>query len=355
MNPNNRSLLRRSVWAVACAGLLLLSPSLRAAKITLETRTVALPDGSTVEYELGTLHVPENRNDPASRTIGVGFARFRALAPTGAPPTFHLPGGPGGSYVRGLTLTKADPAARKLSERQAADLKLYRQIGDVIYVDQRGCSDLGEDLVYAYDIPAKPLNQPGSMARETAEMVEASKAAVADNAKKGIDLRGYTVIECAADVNDVRRELGYERITLIGQSFGSQWSFAIMRLHPDIVARAVLSGVEPLDCGYDMPSHIYASMRRQWQAVEREAAFKPYLPAGGIAGAVSEIARRLERDRSRSIRRTNPARPSPSPSGATTGSQATPPRSWRCITVTMKRGPKALSRNGRRARGGSIR
>ncbi|MBL9217863.1 MAG: alpha/beta hydrolase [Opitutaceae bacterium] len=288
-------LLRRSVWAVACACLLLTASSLRAAKITLETRTVTLPDGSSAEYELGTLHVPENRGDPASRTIKVGFARFKAIAPTGAPPTFHLPGGPGGSYVKSLNLTKADPAARKLNERQAADLKLYRQIGDVVYVDQRGCSDLGDNLAYAYDIPAKSLDQPGRMARETAEYVVAAKAAVADHQKKGIDLRGYTVLECAADVNDVRRELGYERITLIGQSFGSQWSFAIMRLHPAIVARAVLSGVEPIDCGYDMPSHIYASMRRQWQAVEREAAFKPYLPAGGIAGAVSEIVRRLER------------------------------------------------------------
>jgi pimeloyl-ACP methyl ester carboxylesterase len=299
MTPVNRSrtqsLLRRSVWAVVCSGLLLLAPSLRAAKITTETRAVILPDGSSVEYELGTLHVPENRQDPASRVIKVGFARFRALAPTGAPPTFHLPGGPGGSYVKGMNLTEADPAARKLNERQAADLRLYRQVGDVVYFDQRGYSDLGERLVYTYDIPAKPLNEPGSLARETAEVVAAAKAAVPEYAKKGVDLRGYTVLECAADVNDLRRQLGYERITLIGQSFGSQWSFAIMRLTPQIVARAVLSGVEPLDCGYDMPSYIYTSWRLQWQAFESNPEFKPYLPPGGIAGAVSEIARRLEK------------------------------------------------------------
>lgn len=292
---SNKSLLSRSTWAVICACLCLFAPSLRAAKVTLETRTVALPDGTPVEYELGTLHVPENRHDPASRSISVGFARFRALAPTGAPPTFHLPGGPGGSYIGGMNLTKAEPAARKLNERQAADLQRYRQVGDVVYVDQRGYSQLGERLIHSYEIPAKPLGEAGSLARETAEFVAAAKAAVADHAKKGIDLRGYTVIECAADVNDVRRELGYERITLIGQSFGSQWSFAIMRLHPGIVARAVLSGVEPLDCGYDMPSHIYASMRRHWQAVERDPAFQPYLPPGGIAGAVREIVRRLEK------------------------------------------------------------
>src|SRR6185436_5051131 len=77
-------------------------------------------------------------------------------------------------------------------------------------------------------------------------------------------------------------------------SFGCQWSFAIMRLHPHIVARAVLSGIEPLDLGYDMPSHVYSSMRRQWYFAEKDPKLQPYLPAGGIAGAVREIIKRLE-------------------------------------------------------------
>jgi hypothetical protein len=51
--------------------------------------------------------VPENRADPRSRIIGVGFARFRALKPTAVPPTFHLPGGPGDSFV--MALTKGKP------------------------------------------------------------------------------------------------------------------------------------------------------------------------------------------------------------------------------------------------------
>lgn len=299
MSPEIRSRrpsrLNRSLWAVFGSCLLALSPCLPAAQVKSEKRTVALPDGSSVEYELGTLQVPENRQNPHSRTISVGYARFRGLAPTGAPPTVHLPGGPGNTYVGAMHLDAQDPAERKLNERQASDLQRYRQVGDVIYFDQRGCSGMGERLVHVYDIPAKPLDQPGSLARETAEFVAAARTALAEGEKKGLDLRGYNIRECAADVNDLRRELGYERITLIGQSFGSQWSFAIMRLHPGIVARAVLSGVEPLDCGYDMPSHVYASMRRMWQAVEREPAFQPYLPTGGIAGAVQDIIRRFDK------------------------------------------------------------
>jgi pimeloyl-ACP methyl ester carboxylesterase len=281
------------VLALAVSSPLLAAP--KAGDVNIKKLSVTTPDGGAVEFELGTLHVPENRNDPRSRIIGVGFARFRGLGPTGAPPTFHLPGGPGGSYVSGMNLTKGDPAARKLNERQAADLERYRRQGDVVYVDQRGCTELGERLTFTYQLAEKPLTEPGSMARETAEFVAAARAAVADAAARKIDLAGYTIIECAADVNDLRRALGYERVVLIGQSFGGQWSFATMRRHPGIVARAVISGVEPLDCGYDMPSHIYASMRRQWQAVEREPAFERYLPPGGMAAAVREIVRRLEK------------------------------------------------------------
>src|SRR5262245_54083220 len=129
MSPENRcrrqSWLSRSLWTVVGSCLLLAPPLWPAAQVKSETRTVALPDGSSVEYELGTLQVPENRQNPNSRTISVGYARFRALAPTGAPPTVHLPGGPGNTYVGAMHLDAKDPAERKLNERQAADLQRY--------------------------------------------------------------------------------------------------------------------------------------------------------------------------------------------------------------------------------------
>ncbi len=126
--------------------------------------------------------------------------------------------------------------------------------------------------------------------------METAREAVADCAKKGVDLRGYTILECADDVNDLRKALGYERITLVATSFGSQWSFATMRRHPDVVARALLSGIEPLDYGYDMPSHIVTAVQRKWWEAENVPELKPYLPAGGLAAAAREVLKRLDRD-----------------------------------------------------------
>src|SRR5512132_1972987 len=70
-------------------------PASKVGSIVSETRTLTTADGVTVTYEIGTFYVPENRHKTNSRPIGVGFARIRAPTPTGAPPVFWLPGGPG--------------------------------------------------------------------------------------------------------------------------------------------------------------------------------------------------------------------------------------------------------------------
>lgn len=261
----------------------------KAGEVVLEPASLTTPETGTVNFEFGTLYVPENRSEARSRIIAVGFARFRALQPTGAPPLFILPGGPGGSYLAGL----------KQDSRQLAQFlqrtATYRGVSDVVFVDQRGASERGETLTFKHRTPDQPLDQPGDIARSTAGFVEVARAATAEFDKKGIDLRGYTVKECADDVNDVRRALGYDRITLVGTSFGSQWSFAIMRRHPDIVARALLSGVEPLDYGYDMPSHVFAAIQRIWWEAEKDPQIKPYLPPGGLMAAAQGVLRRLDR------------------------------------------------------------
>ena len=261
----------------------------KAGEVVIEPAALTTPESGEVKFELGTLYVPENRADPKSRIIGVGFARFRALQSSGAPPTFHLPGGPGDSYLRGL---KQDN--RQLA-RWIKHINLYRRVGDLVMVDQRGNSERGEILKLKFRTPDQPLDQPSTLARSTAAFVEGARAAVAEYEKKGIDLRGYTVKECADDVNDLRRALGYDRIALVGTSFGSQWSFAVMRRHPNVIARALLSGVEPLDYGYDMPSHVFAAVQRMWWEAEKDSRLKPYLPPGGLMTAAREVFRRLDR------------------------------------------------------------
>ncbi|HKY98519.1 MAG TPA: hypothetical protein VJL35_11730, partial [Gemmatimonadaceae bacterium] len=110
--------------------------------VIIESASLRTPIGETIKFELGTLFVPENRADPKSRIIGVGFARFRPSHPTGVPPTFHLDGGPGASFLEGLR-----PGSNR---HPMPGMDLYRGIGDVVLIDQRGYSERGEVLKFKY-------------------------------------------------------------------------------------------------------------------------------------------------------------------------------------------------------------
>ncbi|RKH63259.1 alpha/beta hydrolase [Corallococcus llansteffanensis] len=258
-------------------------PAHRAGEVVIETGTVMTPEGAPVAYELGTLFVPENRTSPGSRLIGVGFARMKAARPTGAPPVFVLPGGPGRSYLNAFTDRDA------AGQRQLAGLLPYRAAGDVVVIDQRGYSKRGDVLELASEV--QPLDKPRSREADAAAMIQLARQAIAAHPDK--DLSGYTIVQCAGDVDDLRRALGYRQIVLSGQSFGSQWSFAVMRLYPKTVARALLSGVEPLANSFDMPSQTFAALQRiAWDA-EHDAGLAPYLPPGGLMGAVRAVRERL--------------------------------------------------------------
>lgn len=258
----------------------------KSAQLTSTLESLDLSDGGSISYELGTLVVPENRKKADSRSIKVGFARFKSTQPSNIPPIFLLPGGPGSSYLMDL---KKSGSTRYIG--LIDDIKRYRRISDLVLVDQRGYSELGEVLKFQSSPAAAQ-----SLEQEVEAYQAFAQEAVAHFANMGVDLSGYTVIECAEDVNALRAALGYEKIILNGTSFGSQWSFAIMRLHPESVARALLSGVEPLDYGYDMPSHVFAAYQRMWWTAEQDERFRPYLPPGGIAQAALAVKERLERE-----------------------------------------------------------
>ena len=256
--------------------------------IVSEQKTFTTSDGEVVSYEVGALSVHENRADPNSRIIRVGFARFRSTGPADGPPSFHLPGGPGSSYVAWLSDGQA------LSIRRVTRMLLpFRAAGDVVLIDQRGFSTRGEKLTYLERPTPAPLDRPATLEAETQAQVAAIRLGLAAYPHK--DLSGYTIAACADDVDDLRQALGYSKIVLVGQSFGSQWSLAVMRRHPDIVARAILSGVEPLNNHYDMPSHIFASLQRlAWEA-DADPRLAPWLPPGGVMAALRSVRARLAR------------------------------------------------------------
>jgi pimeloyl-ACP methyl ester carboxylesterase len=243
----------------AAAGPASAEPLYRAGQIVTEAGVATALDGSTMPYEIGTIYVPENRDKPDSRLIGVGFARVRAARPSGAPPIVLLAGGPGVTMLD-IVLDHDDAARRRVKAWQA-----YAQVADLIVIEQRGYTLRGD--LMEIDSPALPLDRPST----TAQDIEITRglARRAQAAYPQADLSGYSIAQIADDVDDLRQALGYDKVSLVAASFGSQWAFAVMKRHPGRVARAVISSAEPLDHGYDMPSQVFAAFQRI--AVEADA------------------------------------------------------------------------------------
>jgi pimeloyl-ACP methyl ester carboxylesterase len=250
----------------------------RAGDTVIETGLATALDGSSMAYEIGTLYVPENRDVPHGRLIGVGFARVKATHPTGAPPVFLLAGGPGVTMLD-IVLDKDEVARRRVKAWQA-----YGDVADLVVIEQRGFTLRGD--LMELDTPALPLDQPTTIAQDIALTHDLARRA--RTAFPKADLAGYSIGQIADDVDDLRKALGYEHISLVAASFGSQWAFAVLKRHPGLVARALISSAEPLDYGYDMPSQVFAAFQRIAVEADRDPGLKPYLPPGGLIAAVRD-------------------------------------------------------------------
>jgi pimeloyl-ACP methyl ester carboxylesterase len=169
----------------------------------------------------------------------------------------------------------------------------FSAVADVIILDQRGYSTRGTTLQASNHVVV-PLDRALTVQALAQAWTAYARGLPAANPNH--DLSGYNITQCAADVDDLRKALGYSKLSLLGESFGSQWSFAVMRLYPNTVARAMLSGVEPLDGGFDMPSYVFAAMQRIAFDADQAEKLKPYLPAGGLMAAVHELRDRFARN-----------------------------------------------------------
>ena len=236
-----------------------------------------LGEGGAYEYEKGVLRVPQNRLNPDGPVFELVFHRFPALpqADRDTPPIFLLNGGPGWPGF-GPELEKPPLMERVVLPRV--------RLADLIVVGQRGIGTSAPDT----RCDGATLSTPGEPYDRDTTLGTMFKTARACREKwegKGVNLKGITVIEAANDVRDVAIALGYEQVQIHGGSFGSHWGMAVMRYHPDLVARAVLTGMEGPDHTYDMPGGILAALERVAHDAERSGVYGTRVPPGGfIAG-----------------------------------------------------------------------
>ncbi len=204
------------------------------------------PLGSARVVHCGVLEVFENRESRAGRRIPIRVVVAFATGPDPRPdPVFPLDGGPG--------VGKATIAGFSIGGRPEAELER-----DLVFVDIRGtgasnplsCVGFRGDPFKASTFLRSPASYFSLLsARHFLEdpYDQEAMAACRRRLERRADLTRYTTTVAAADLDEVRDALGYERINLSATSYGTRLALEYMRRYPDRVRSASLSDIVPTD------------------------------------------------------------------------------------------------------------
>jgi pimeloyl-ACP methyl ester carboxylesterase len=179
--------------------------------------------GLSVSARCGTLRVPEDRDQPDQRTLEMAYAVVPARVGNPAPdPVFFLAGGPGQSAI-------------DVAPMMAAALRDVNRDRHLVFLEQRGTGS------------SHPLNCEFEDLDDMLEMdFDRINAEVRDcMADWDVDVRHFTSNDYAQDLDALREELGFERINLIGGSYGTRMAQVYLRAYPERVRSVVLDAVVP--------------------------------------------------------------------------------------------------------------
>lgn len=249
-----------SAALISCITPLQAEPVLGEQPVIFETA-----GGETVEAFEGSFQVPENRSAEDSRDLTIKYIRFPAIGDAAGAPIVYLAGGPGGS---GIETAKYERFPLFMA---------MREFGDVIAYDQRGTGA-------SNDLPNCTSKQhiSSTEAMTDADFFAAQQAAFAECLTfwedAGIDVRGYTTLENAADLDDLRQHLGADQIDLWGISYGSHLALAALQQMDDRLGRVVITAIEGLDQTVKQPARSDLYFDRLQAAIDTDPVAKAKFP-----------------------------------------------------------------------------
>jgi len=203
---------------------------------------LAVPDANTIEFSncslstpgtqataqarCGFLEVPENPAAPDGRKIRLHVAVAEATSTTVEPdPVFFFAGGPGQAASETWVIIQWQ-------------MNMIRKHRDIVMIDQRGTGQSNR-LSCPPDEGIDPLN-----AEIDFELMERGLRRCLEGLDG--DPRMYTTTIAMQDYDRVRAAMGYERINLVGVSYGTRAAQVYLRQFPERVRTVVLDSVVPM-------------------------------------------------------------------------------------------------------------
>ena len=164
------------------------------------------------------------------------MTRIRSRSADPAEPIFRLEGGPG--------KTNMDfPFASRYVEDRDLVLVGYRGVDGSVRLD---CPEVDSARRHTADLlKTAALRASARAMRECAGRLQTD----------GVDLAGYTLPERVDDVDAARRALGYERVDLLSESFGTRVALVYAWRHPQRIHRSVMVAANPPGGFVWQPAH----------------------------------------------------------------------------------------------------
>lgn len=234
----------------------------------------------TVEAEMGTLMVPENRTKAGSKKIALKFVRFKSTNPRPGSPIIYLAGGPGGSGFYTAKGTRF-PLFMKM-----------REVADVIAFDQRG-TGLSDKLPQLKDYWMYPMDQPLEQNKVSKVIKAYSQKAAKQWKEMGVDLAAYNTNESADDLNDLRKALGARKMSLWGISYGTHLAIATIKRHEKYIDKVILAGIEASDHTVKLPSNSQKLLEKIDQLIKVDPEAKKAFP--DFLGDIEKLLAKLEK------------------------------------------------------------
>jgi pimeloyl-ACP methyl ester carboxylesterase len=200
------------------------------------------------DAECGDLIVPEDRAQPDGSTVRLHVAIFKSTNPNPQPdPVIYLMGGAGGNAL-GATEFYLERVGNEI--RKSRDFIMYNQRGTHYNEPFLECPG---EASFMRELKAQDISR-----EEADEQTEAFLLGCRDHLlAQGVDLAMYNSVANAADANDLRIALGYEKVNYYGTSYGTRLGLTIMRYHPESVRSVILDSVFPPQVDY--PSEVIVS------------------------------------------------------------------------------------------------
>ena len=196
-------------------------------ELTLETCEYKTKAGSEYRTECGTLVVNEDHDDPNSRLVEIPIKVIHSHSESPLEPIFIFGGGPGASNMG------HKPQDAWLAEH------------DVVLVGYRGAD--GNTVLQCPEIQKvfRSSRNPVNSNAFLDEMGTAAEKCQQNIREQGVDLSQYRLDTVVEDFELARQKLGYEKINLQAESYGTRVTQIYAAMYPESIHRSVMIGVNP--------------------------------------------------------------------------------------------------------------